>query len=179
MATTVETPVMVNADPLITLTPAEYQALHAFRLTAAEQQARVQAVVRSAELIKDQMTEVKAALKSVSGADSLSRQVSGVDREIDAILKSVRGEQGAAPSDADDRNKFEPSIQDRVNQVANEVGDVSSPPTQLQRETLESAMKDLARETTRLNTLLSTRVPALNKALDAAGVPWTVGRPVK
>jgi hypothetical protein len=115
----------------------------------------------------------------VSSADSLSRQVSGIDREIDAILKSVRGEQGAAARDADDKNKFEPSIQDRVNQVANEVGDVSSPPTQLQRETLESAMKDLARETTRLNTLLSTRVPALNKALDAAGVPWTVGRPVK
>ena len=44
---------------------------------------------------------------------------------------------------------------------------------------LESAVKDLARETARLNTLSSTRVPALNKALDVAGVPWTVGRPVK
>jgi hypothetical protein len=137
--------------------------------------------VRSAELIKDQMTEVKAALKNVSGADSLTRQVNGVDREIDAILKNVRGDPNAAPRDADDKDKdkFEPSIQQRVNQVANEVGDVSSPPTQLQRGTLESAMKDLARETARLNTLLSTRVPALNKALDAAGVPWTVGRPVK
>ncbi|HXV15221.1 MAG TPA: hypothetical protein VD758_00485, partial [Gemmatimonadaceae bacterium] len=114
-----------------------------------------------------------------TGADSLSRQVSGIDREIDAILKDVRGEQGPAAADADDKDKFKPSIQDRVNQVANEVGDVSSPPTQLQRETLDSAMKDLARETARLNTLLSTRVPALNKALDAAGVPWTVGRPVK
>jgi photosystem II stability/assembly factor-like uncharacterized protein len=178
-ATTVETPVVVDADPLITLTPAEYRALHAFRINAAEQQARVQAVVRSAEQIKDQMTEVKAALKNATGADSLSRQVSGIDREIDAILKSVRGEQGPASADADDKDKFKPSIQDRVNQVANEVGDVSSPPTQLQRETLDSAMKDLARETARLNTLLSTRVPALNKALDAAGVPWTVGRPVK
>lgn len=178
-AQTVETPVIVNPDPLISLTPAEYQALYAFRVNAAEQQARVQAVVRSAEQIKDQMTEVKAALKNVSSADSLSRQVNAVDREVDSILKNVRGDQGAAPRDADDKNKFEPSIQDRVNQVANEVGDVSSPPTQLQRETLESAMKDLARETARLNTLLSTRVPALNKALDAAGVPWTVGRPVK
>jgi hypothetical protein len=40
-------------------------------------------------------------------------------------------------------------------------------------------MKDLEREVARLNTLLTTRVPALNRGLDAAGVPWTVGRPIK
>ncbi len=175
----VETPVVVNADPLVSLTAAEYQALHALRIAAADQQARVQAVVRSAELIKDQMTEVKAALKSVSGSDSLSKQVTSVDKEIDDILKKVRGEPGAAPADVDDKNKFQPSIQDRVNQVANEIGDVTSPPTQLQRETLDIAMKDLARETARLNILLTTRVPALNRSLDAAGIPWTVGRPIK
>jgi hypothetical protein len=40
-------------------------------------------------------------------------------------------------------------------------------------------MKDLEREVARLNGILSTRVPALNRALDAAAVPWTVGRPIK
>ncbi|MEP6508988.1 MAG: glycosyl hydrolase, partial [Gemmatimonadales bacterium] len=179
MASYVEMPVVINPDPLIPLSPAEYQALHALRITAAEQQARVQGVVRTAELIKEQMTEVKAALKSVQGSDSLSKQVGSVDKEIDSILKAVRGEQGGPPADADDKNRYEPSIQDRVNQVAGEIGDVTSPPTQLQRETLDAAMKDLARETTRLNNLLTTRVPALNRALDAAGVPWTVGRAVK
>ena len=179
MPSSLETPVIVNGDPLVSLSAADYQSLHALRITAAEQQARVQAVVRSAELIKDQMTEVKNALKSVQGADSLSRQANSIDREIDSILKSVRGEPGGPPADADDKNKYEPSIQDRVNQVANEIGNVTSPPTQLQRETLDAAMKDLARETGRLNTLLTTRVPALDRALDAAGVPWTVGRPVK
>ncbi len=179
VASSVETPVVVNPDPLTPLSAAEYQALHALRITAAEQQARVQGVVRTAELIKEQMTEVKAALKSVQGSDSLSKQVASVDKEIDSILKAVRGEQGTPPADADDKNKYQPSIQDRVNQVAGEIGDVTSPPTQLQRETLDAAMKDLARETTRLNNLLITRVPALNKALDAAGVPWTVGRIVK
>jgi photosystem II stability/assembly factor-like uncharacterized protein len=178
-ATTMETPVAVNPDPLIPLSAAEYQALHALRLRAAEEQARVQAVVRSAELIKDQMTEVKAALKNSSGSDSLTKQVTSVDKEIDDILKKMRGDPNAPPADADDKNKFQPSIQDRVNQVANEIGDVTSPPTQLQRETLDAAMKDLATETARLNTLLTTRVPALNRALDAAGIPWTVGRPIK
>jgi hypothetical protein len=91
----------------------------------------------------------------------------------------VRGRQGAEENDADDKTRFRPSIQERVNQVANEIGDVTSPPTQTQRETLDSAMKDLEREVARLNGILSTRVPALNRALDAAAVPWTVGRPIK
>jgi hypothetical protein len=179
MATTVETPVIVNADPLVQLSAAEYRALHDVRLRAASEQARVQGVVRTAEQLKDQMTEVKNALKSLTGADSLSRQVTAIDRDLDDILVKVRGRQGAADNDADDKNRFRPSVQQRVNDVANEIGDVTSPPTQIQRETLDLAMKDLEREVARLNTLLTTRVPALNRALDAAGVPWTAGRPIR
>ena len=178
-ATTLETQVVVKPDPLVQLTPAEYGALHEMRIHAASQQAKVQAVVRSAELVKEQMTEVKNALKNLTGSDSLSRQTTSIDREIDDILKKTRGGGGGEASDADDRTRYAPSIQDRVNQVAGEIGDVSSPPTQLQRETLESAMKDLEREVARLNTLLTTRVPALNRSLDAAGVPWTAGRPIR
>ena len=179
MATSVETQVLVNADPLVQLSAAEYRALHDMRLRAASEQARVQGVVRTAELLKDQMTEVKNALKSLTGADSLSRQVTAIDRELDDILAKVRGRQGPADNDADDKNRFRPSVQQRVNDVANEIGDVTSPPTQIQRETLDLAMKDLEREVARLNTLLTTRVPALNRALDAAGVPWTAGRPIR
>ena len=168
----------MNADPLIQLSPADYQALHQMRLRAASEQARVQGVVRTAELLKDQMTEVKNALKNLTGADSLSRQANGIDRELDDILAKVRGRQGEA-NDADDKNRYTPSIQERVNGVAGEIGDVTSPPTQLQRETIDLAMKDLEREVARLNAILTTRVPALNRALDAAGVPWTVGRPIR
>ncbi|MDO8501817.1 MAG: hypothetical protein Q7S20_08230 [Gemmatimonadaceae bacterium] len=180
MASSLETAVVVNPDPLVQLTAEQYGALHATRVSAAEQQARVQAVVRSAELLKDQMTEVKNALKNLAGADSLSKQANAIDKEVDDILKKVRGAQGSGEqNDADDKSRFTPSIQDRVNRVAGEIGDVTSPPTQLQRETLDTAMKDLEREVARLNTLLTARVPALNRGLDAVGVPWTVGRPVR
>ena len=178
-ATSVETRVVVNADPLIQLSAAEYAALHALRLRAAAEQARVQGIVRTAEQLKDQMTEVKNALKNLTGADSLSRQATAIERDIDDILVKVRGRQGPAANDADDRNRYAPSIQQRVNAVANEIGDVTSPPTQLQRETLDLAMQDLAREVTRLNAMITTRVPALNRGLDAAGVPWTSGRPIR
>jgi len=174
---TMETPVLVNADPLITLTAAEYRELYLTRVRAGEQQARVQAAVRSAEMLKDQMGEVKTALRGAT-QDSLSKQSDAIEKEVDDILLKVRGRQGPAANDVDDR-KFEPSIQDRVNQVAGEIGGVSSPATEIQRRTLETAMADLAREVARLNVLLTVRVPALNRGLDAAGVAWTVGRVVK
>ena len=177
--TSVETQVVVNADPLIQLSAAEYRALHDLRIRAAAEQARVQGVVRTAELLKDQMTEVKNALKNLTGADTLSGQTTAIERDIDDILLKVRGRQGPAAADADDRNRYAPSVQQRVNGVANEIGDVTSPPTQLQRETLDLAMKDLEREVARLNAILTTRVPALNRGLDAAGVPWTSGRPIR
>jgi photosystem II stability/assembly factor-like uncharacterized protein len=176
-STSVETSVAVSPDPLVQLTPAEYRELYLMRVRASEEQARVQAAVRSAEMLKDQIDEVKTALKNSSASDSLSRQADSIGKDVDDILKKIRGSQ--EPADADDRSRFAPSIQQRVNQVATEIGDVTSPPTQIQRETLDLAMKDLATEVARLNALLSTRVPALNRALDAAGVPWTVGRTVK
>ena len=181
MATSVETPIVVNPDPLIPLSAAEYRALWAMRVSSGAQQAKVQAVVRTAELLKDQMTEAKAALKSSAALDSLTTQADAIDKEVDDILLKVRGRQGPDANDANDVDdkKFAPSIQDRVNQVAGEIGDVTSPQTQIQRETLELAMKDLEREAGRLNALLTGKLPALNRALDAAGVPWTAGRTVK
>jgi photosystem II stability/assembly factor-like uncharacterized protein len=178
MSQSMETPLTVNADPLVTLTPAEYRALWAMRVSSSAQQAKVQAVVRTTERLKEQMTEVKAALKTGTAPDSLTKQANAIDKEVDDILLKVRGRQGPAASDVEDKT-FAPSIQSRVNQVAGEIGDVTSPATQIQRETLDLAMKDLEREAARLNLLLTTRVPALNRGLDVAGVPWTVGRPVR
>ena len=173
-----ETQVVVNPDPLVALSAAEYRALWEMRVSSGAQQARVQAVVRTAELLKDQITEAKASLKNTSAPDTLTTQADTIDKEVDDILLKVRGRQGPDANDVDDK-KFHPSIQNRVNQVAGEIGDVTSPPTQIQRETLDVAMTDLAREAARLNALLTTKVPAFNHALDAAGVPWTVGRTVK
>jgi hypothetical protein len=124
------------------------------------------------------MTEVKAALKTGTAPDSLSKQATAIEKEIDDILLKVRGRQGPDASDVEDKT-FAPSIQSRVNQVAGEIGNATSLPTQIQRETLDLAMKDLEREAARLNSLMTARVPVLNRGLDAAGVPWTLGRTVR
>jgi hypothetical protein len=173
-----EVPIEVRSDPLVPMSVADYRTLYDMRVSTGHLQATVQAAVRTAEQLKDQMTDVKAALKSNPAPDSVSKQAEAVDKEIADILKKLRGDPEADAS-ADDKKTEEPSIQERVNNVAEQIGDVTSQPTDLQRSTLTLATSDLQREVGRINTLLQRGIPALNASLDAARIPWTIGRPVE
>jgi hypothetical protein len=173
-----EVPVEVRSDPLVQLSEADYRSIYDLRVTSSRLQATVQAAVRTAEQLKEQITDVKTALKSNAAPDSVSTQSDAIDKELGDILKKLRGDPDA-PAVSDDKRTEEPSIQERVNNVAEEIGDVTSPPTELQRKTIELAASDLQREVARINTLLQRRIPALNAALDAAKIPWTIGRPVE
>jgi photosystem II stability/assembly factor-like uncharacterized protein len=173
-----EVPIEVRSDPLVQLSEAGYRALYDMRVSTGRLQATVQAAVRTAELLKEQSTDVKNALKTNSAPDSVSKLSDAVDREISDVLRQLRGDPDA-PAVSDDKRVEDPSIQERVNNVAEEIGNVTSEPTELQRATLALATADLQREVGRLNTLLQRRIPVLNAALDAAKIPWTIGRPVE
>jgi hypothetical protein len=148
------------------------------RVSTGRLQATVQAAVRTAEQLKDQIADVKAALKTNTAPDSVSKQADAIDTDLGEILRKLRGDP-EAPVVSDDKRTEEPSIQERVNNVAEEIGNVTSQPTELQRSTLALAAADLQREVGRINVLLQRRIPALNAALDAAKIPWTIGRPVE
>jgi hypothetical protein len=175
---TQEVPVDVRSDPLVQLAEADYRALYDMRVSTGRLQATVQAAVRTAEQLKDETTDVKAALKTNTAPDSLTKQADAIDHEISDIVKKLRGDPDAE-SVSDDKRVEDPSIQERVNNVADEIGNVTSQPTELQRATLALASSDLQREVGRINTLLQRRIPALNASLDAARIPWTIGRPVE
>jgi hypothetical protein len=152
--------------------------LYEMRVSNGRLQATVQAAVRTAEQLKEQVTDVKTALKSNTAPDSVSKQADAIDKELGDILKKLRGDpDGEAVSD--DKRVEDPSIQERVNNVAEEIGNVTSQPTALQRSTLSLATSDLQREVARINEVLQRRIPALNASLDAAKIPWTIGRPVE
>ncbi len=173
-----EVPIDVRSDPLVQLADADYHMLYDMRVSTGHLQATVQAAVRTAEQLKEQVADVKSALKSNTAPDSLSKQADVIDRELGDILKKLRGDpEGETVSD--DKRVEDPSIQERVNNVAEEIGNVTSQPTDLQRQTLTLASSDLQREVGRINTLLQRRIPALNAGLDAAKIPWTIGRPIE
>jgi photosystem II stability/assembly factor-like uncharacterized protein len=177
-ATTREVPIEVRSDPLVQLSDADYRALYDMRVSTVRLQATIQAAVRTAEQLKDQLTDAKAAIRNASGPDSLTKQADAVDREVSDILKKLRGDPDAPPV-SDDKRVEDPTIQERVNSVAEQIGNVTSQPTELQRATLNLASSDLQREVGRINGLLQRRIPALNAAMDAAKIPWTIGRPVE
>jgi hypothetical protein len=160
------------------MSDADYRTLYDMRVSTGRLQATVQAAVRTAEQLKEQVTDVKTALKTNTAPDSVSKQADAVDHEISDILKQLRGDPEAAPI-SDDKRVEDPSIQERVNNVAEEIGNVTSQPTAHQRATLTLASSDLQREVGRINALLQRRIPALNAGLDAAKIPWTIGRPVE
>jgi hypothetical protein len=173
-----ETPIEVRSDPLVPMNEADYRGLYDMRVSTGRLQATVQAAVRTAEQLKDQITDVKTALKSNTAPDTVSKQADAVEKELNDILKKLRGDPEAEPT-SDDKRVEDPSIQERVNSVAEEIGNVTSQPTELQRSTLTLATSNLQREVGRINTLLQRRIPELNAALDAAKIPWTIGRPVE
>jgi photosystem II stability/assembly factor-like uncharacterized protein len=173
-----EVPIEVKSDPLVPMSEAEYRALYDMRVSTGRLQATVQAAVRTTEQLKEELADVKAALKSSTAADSLSKQAEEVDKEVSDVLKKLRGDPEGEPV-SDDKRVEDPPIQERVNNVAEEIGNVTSQPTELQRATLSLASSDLQREVGRINALLQRRIPALNAALDAAKIPWTIGRPVE
>ena len=173
-----ESPIDVRSDPLVQLADAEYRMLYDMRVSTGHLQATVQAAVRTAEQLKEQVTDVKNALKSNTGPDSLSQQADGIDHELGDILKKLRGDP-EAETVSDDKRVEDPTIQERVNNVAGEIGNVTSQPTDLQRRTLTLASSDLQREVGRINALLQRRIPALNAGLDSARIPWTIGRPIE
>jgi photosystem II stability/assembly factor-like uncharacterized protein len=173
-----EVSVEVRSDPLVQLSDADYRALYDMRVSTGRLQATVQAAVRTTEQLKEQITDAKAAIKSASGSDTVSKQADAVDREISDVLKKLRGDPNAEPV-SDDKRVEEPSIQERVNDVAEQIGNVTSQPTALQRATLDLASADLQREVGRINALLQQRIPALNASMDAAKIPWSIGRPVE
>jgi len=168
-----KTTVSVLRDPQVRMTDAEYRALHDLRVRATTLQGTVQVTVRAAEQAKSEIDEAKRAVERAGGAADLTRAVGDATKAVDDILAKVRGAQRAPGSDEDETR---PSIQQRINRVNGEIGSVNSPATPQQRETLDTAAKELDEQKQKVNDLTATTLPALRAQLDKAGVGWTPGR---
>ncbi len=185
--TVLEQPFMLRKDPMVLLTDAEMVQLHAMRIDLARLQARLQMALRNADDAKSTVTEARTAIRSMPAPPAaVSREAEGLDRELDEIIAKLRGApgggRGGGPPREEDEEGGPPrqesiAIQQRL-QTASGINTSSSMPTQYQREALSDVPADLEREIQRLNTVVQ-RVPGFLAALDAAGVPWTTGRPVK
>jgi hypothetical protein len=182
----------LRKDPMVTLTDAELKQLYDLRVNVAQLQAKLTMALRNADEAKTAITEARTAIRSMPAPpEAVSKEADALNREVDDIIAKLRGAAGGGRGGggggggppADQQEEGAPprpagsSVQQRL-QTANGINGSSSMPTQYQREALTDVPTDLDRELQRLNAL-TQKLPAFMTSLDAAGVPWTVGRPVK
>jgi hypothetical protein len=159
-------PVLPGAPP---------QEMVAFLREVAELERAVGAADAAIEETQKRLTGITDALMRSTVADSslddearaLSRRIAELDEWLSGNRRRGRaGDPGPV------------SISRRLNVI--EAGNRLSAygPTPTHRRSFEIAVEELAELRERLQKVLDDELPALEKKLDAAGVPWTPGRGV-
>jgi hypothetical protein len=147
------------------------------RQTLAEFQRKVsnlqRAVTGASDTANNANTRIglmrRAAQEAPGATPALINEVKALDGKIRDILHALRGGR-------DNTDIPPPSISQRVNTIAQRIRLSAIRPTQSQIENYNIAAEEFRPILARLKTLTEVEIPKLEKALDAAGAPWTPGR---
>jgi hypothetical protein len=151
------TPVIVEADPLVT--------------TTTEERARRRSVVASAFALQGRTEPASERAQSASDQlDALRKSVDGFPSAPAAVKTAAKG----AAADAVKIKTELARLNRSATQLFVQISGSPFPPTETQGMELEDLTKEFADQSAALNTLLATTVPALEKQLNDAGVPRIV-----
>lgn len=167
----------VTPDARVLLAEADLQRLYDLRDEWGRLSASYAIAVRAAEQLRREVTGARDAMTQVEAPDDLTERADTMLADIDAILAALRGRQGGQ-SDDDGEEDDTPSVQQRLRTAAG-INQATALPTDLEMEALTAVPGELETQVGRINAMLDTRMPAFRTALDAAGVPWSPGRPVR
>jgi hypothetical protein len=112
--------------------------------------------------------------RSRSAPDGLDAELHAIRQELHALDEALAGNRARASVEDDGVVTISRRVQ--VAQIGTALSTYGPTPTH--RRSLEIAEQDLAKVRERLNAVLEERLPALENKLEAAGAPWTPGRPV-
>ncbi len=112
--------------------------------------------------------------RSRSAPDSLDSELHGIRKDLLAIDEALSGNRARAAVEDDGPMTITRRV--RVAQMGTALSTYGPTPTH--RRSLEIAEQDLAKLREQLNAVLEQQLPAFEKKLEAAGAPWTPGRPV-
>ena len=155
------------------MNPADRAALVEFQQKVARLQRAVTGTVETANQLKTRLGLIKQALQETPAADAKLLQDSiAIDRRTNEILRSLRGDVAARARS----ENTPPSIADRVNTIVNDQRMSTSRPTQTQMDHYAIASKSFEQALAQLRALIEGDLARLEKAMEAAGAPWTPGR---
>ncbi len=163
----------VVLDGNVTLNTAEAKELRDFQQKAFRLQRAVSGTLEAANGLTTRLEQIKRALDATPGIDAKWNDFArALEKRNRAILLALRGD-----SVLRGRNENTPvSISERVSRVTGGVRFALAPATGTQQEGYRIAGEEFAAELGKLRTLIEVDLRALEKALDAAGAPWTPGR---
>ncbi|MBZ5552442.1 MAG: glycosyl hydrolase [Acidobacteriia bacterium] len=153
--------------------PADRAALVEFQRKVANLQRAVSGSIEASNNLKSRLTAIKRALQNTpADTKSMIEDANSIDSRLELILRSLRGDTILAA-----RNEnVPPSISERVSGIVGDQRMSTSRPTQTQIDGYHIAGEEFAAELAKLRTLIELDVAKLEKAMEAAGAPWTPGR---
>ncbi|HKQ08637.1 MAG TPA: glycosyl hydrolase [Blastocatellia bacterium] len=155
------------------MNPADRAALVEFQQKVARLQRAVTGTLETANQLKARLALIKRALQETPTADfKLTEDAQAIERKLDDLLRALRGDQTARSRNLD----TPPSISDRVNTILGEQRMSTSRPTRTQQDHYAAAAADFEAALAALRALVEGDLARLEKAMEAAGAPWTPGR---
>ena len=130
------------------------------------------ALVRTGEELKTRMKAIRRALQETPGTEKLLDNADKIDLQLSEFLRMVRGDTVLLA-----RNENVPaSINDRVTNIMSGERFAIQRPTQTHLDAYAVASQDFTQQLAKLHTLVDVDLKNLEKAMEAAGAPWTPGR---
>jgi len=163
----------VAVEGIAAMSAADRASLVEFQQKAARLQGAVIGAIGAAASLKVRLTAIKRALRETPAAEPrLSDDAVAFEKQTNDLQRALQGD---AVLRARNEN-LPPSISERVFGILNEQRMSTSKPTATQMEQYRAAAGDFEQVLARLRKLMESDLPSLEKAMEAAGAPWTPGR---
>lgn len=162
----------VVADGTSAVSPADRTAQSDFNRKVSRLYRAVAGAISSANELQEHMKAIRKALQDTPNSDALLAQADSIERQNNDILRALRGDVVLAG-----RSENVPtSINDRIQGIMEGERFSIAVPTQTHVDGYNIAADEFSQQLSKLRALRQTDVANLEKAMEAAGAPWTPGR---
>jgi hypothetical protein len=127
--------------------------------------------LEQANTARTRLQAIRRALLDSGAEAKLLDEAAAIDRKVLAVLRRFRGDETQRGLESGSPS----TIGSRLNSAVFGTRNRTGAPTGTQKQNLEIASAEFSEEQPKLNAALED-LKRLERALDAAGVPWTPGR---
>ena len=148
-------------------------ALVEFQQKVARLQRAASGAVETANQLKARLGQIKRALHETPAAEArLSDDAASIEKRANDLLRALRGDTALRQR----QEILPPSIIERIGTIVSDQRMSTSAPTQTQRDHYAAAAQEFEQALGQLRALIENDLAKLEKAMEAAGAPWTPGR---